>query len=317
MTVAARMSVVLVTDTYESIRPVLDRLLLQTVKDELEIVLVAPSRQALGDAPMGLEGFAAVKVVEFGLPLVLGEGRAAGVRAASAPLVFIGETHTYPDPQFAEALTDAHAGPWALVVPGFRNANPDSILSWAGFLSDYSAWSAGLPAGEITFLPIYNAAYRRSVLLEFGDRLGTALSHGDEMLRGLQARGHRAYFEPRAMIEHVNMSLPASFLGERYLAGMLIAMHRSPRWSWLQRLVYTCATPLLPVVYLSRMREGTRAVRKNTHVPFGVFPAMLVGALAKALGEMVGYASGFRAGAEPRMTEYELHKLSYASPDPG
>src|SRR5207247_1352154 len=98
-----------------------------------------------------------------------------------APLVFIGETHSLPHPRFAQTLIEAHAGPWAVVVPGFRNANPEPSLSWAGFLSDYSPWAYGLPAGEITYAPIYNASYRRSVLLEFGDRLGRALSHGDEM----------------------------------------------------------------------------------------------------------------------------------------
>src|SRR3954453_5502547 len=157
-----RLSVVLVTDSYESIRPVLDRLELQTAKRDIEIVLVGAPEQALADALAQLEGFAAVKLVERELPLVLGGWRSGGVRAASAPLVFIGETHTYPDSRFAEVIMDGHAAPWAVVVPGFRNANPQSTLSWAGFLSDYGAWSASLPAGEVTFLPIYNASYRRS-----------------------------------------------------------------------------------------------------------------------------------------------------------
>ena len=55
----------------------------------------------------------------------LPEARAAGVRAASAPIVFIGETHSYPQPGWAEALLTAFEGPWAAVVPAIGNANPN------------------------------------------------------------------------------------------------------------------------------------------------------------------------------------------------
>jgi hypothetical protein len=310
MTVEPLMSVVLVTDDHESVRPALDRWRLQTVKERLEVVLVAPSREAFADAE--LDGFASVRFVELGPPVDLGDGRAAGVRAASAPLVFIGETHSYPHPGFVQTLIEAHAGPWAVVVPGFRNANPERSLSWAGFLSDYSPWASGLPAGEIDYAPIYNASYRRSALLEFGDRLASALTIGDEMLKGLRARGHRMYFEPAATIEHLNLARAVPFVRERFLSGLLIAAQRARRWSWRQRLAYACGSPLLPAVYLSRVRGGVRTVRRN--VPLGAFPAMLAGAFVKAAGEMVGYARGAPPAAERRMTDYELHKTSYASP---
>ena len=116
------------------------------------------------------------------------------------------------------------------------------------------------------------------------------------------------------MIDHVNMSLPAAFLGERYLAGRLIAAQRARRWSWRHRLAYMCGAPLLPAVYLSRVLTGTRTVRRS--VPLGAFPAILVGALVKAAGEMVGYARGAAPAADRRMMEYELHKASHASPGP-
>lgn len=310
------MSVVLATDGYETIRRVVDRLRVQTVSEELELVLVAPSRQALGQAPGEIEGFAAVQVVEVGLPLSLGEGRAAGVRAASAPLVFVGETHTYPHPRLAERLIEAHEGPWAMVVPGFGNGNPEGILSWAEFLCDYGSWAVGLPAGEITFVPPYNASFRRSVLIGFGSRLGRALSHGDEMLRGLRTGGHRAYFQPAARIDHVNVTLPAASLDQRYVGGLLVASQRRRRWSWRRSLVYSLGAPVLPVLYLSRVRAGVRAARREAQVPFGALPAMLVCTLVQAAGEMIGYAIGSSPAAERRMTEYELHREAYAVSSP-
>ena len=40
---AARMSVVLATDSYQTIRPVIEQLGLQTVRNQLEIVIIGPA----------------------------------------------------------------------------------------------------------------------------------------------------------------------------------------------------------------------------------------------------------------------------------
>ena len=306
------MSIVLVTDRYETIRPVIDRLAAQTAREEVEVVLVGPGGEDLR-AGAGLDSFAAVKVVEIGSPVEVGDGRAAGVRAASAPLVFIGETHSYPHPRMAEELIRAHEGPWTAVVPGFGNANPDGPVSWAGFLMDYGAWVPGVNAGELEFAPMYNTSYRRSALVEFEDRLGSALRSGDEMGIGLRARNQRVYFEPAARIDHVNVTAPfTAWVKERYLAGMLIGAGRARRWSWARRLFYICATPLLPGLYLSRIRAGVRAQRRDRPVPMRVFPLILAASLIKAAGEMIGYARGMRPADEARMTDFEVHRAAYA-----
>ncbi|MFI5398409.1 MAG: hypothetical protein ACHQ9S_22985 [Candidatus Binatia bacterium] len=305
------MSVVLPTDTYATVRPVIERLWRQTVSDQLEIVIVAPTLETGGVEMRDFQGFAATKVVEVKSISPLAAARAAGVRAARAPLVFVGETHAFPHPRWAEALIKAHAGPWAVVAPAFGNANPDGTLSWAGLLFDYGRWADGLPAGEIAEAPLYNAAYRRSVLLEFGDRLENALSHGDELAVGLRLRGHRAYFEPAALIDHVNLNRPVSWVHERFIGGVLIGASRAARWSRLRRLVYVCGSPLIPLVLLWRIVAGVRRTARRQHLPAGTVPAMILGAVVKAAGEMVGYARGAGASDEARMTDYELHKVAY------
>jgi hypothetical protein len=309
-----RMSYVVATDDdFETIRPVIDVLRRQTVSDQLEVVLPGLPPQALAQAEHELDGFRAVKAVTTGPSVSLGEARAAGVRAASAPIVFIGETHSFPHSQLAETLLEAHAGPWAAVTPAVGNANPEGALSWAGFLSDCGAWVEGLPSGEIEFAPIYNASYRRSVLLEFGDNLGSALSHGDMIRVAFRARRHRTYFESTATIDHLNTSGLGDYVRVRFWAGVAIGAQRAQRWSWHRRLLYLCGAPLLPAVYLARVRSGVGPARRKWRVPRGTSPAMLLGALVKAAGEMAGYAFGPQAGGEARLAEYELHKVAYTS----
>ena len=142
----------------------------QTVRNQLEIVIVVRPgcRSRLDHAE--LEGFAGCPHRAGRSLRPFGAARAAGVRAARAPLIFIGETHTYAHPEWAEALIKAHAGPWAAVVPGFGNANPVGALSWSLFLLDYGLWLHMMPARETVMAPTHNVAYKRQVLLDLGER---------------------------------------------------------------------------------------------------------------------------------------------------
>ena len=305
---------VLVTDRYETIRSVLDRLRAQTVREQLEVVLVCPREDEFAGRAE-LDDFAAARVI-VGDPASLGEARADGVRAASAPLVFIGETHSFPHPGMAEELIRAHADGWAQVVPGFGNANPHALTSWAGFLSDYGAWVPEIPAGEIRFAPGYNSSYRRSVLLEFGDRLGSALRGGDELANGLRERNHQTLFAPAARIDHLNVSRISAWFRERFLAGRVIGEARARRWPWRLRLLYLFATPLLPPLYLWRVRQGVAASRRAGKMPAAALPLLPVCALTKAAGEMSGYLHPRAETAHDPMVEFELHRSSYVSSGP-
>ena len=146
---APRISVVLVTDQYRTIRRVLACLSSQTARSEIELVIVLPAESRDATAESALQGFSSVRYVELASILPIPAARAAGIRAASAPIVFLGETHSFPDPRLAELLIAAHDGSWDAVVPGLSNANPQTVLSWASFLMDYGLWHEALDAGQI------------------------------------------------------------------------------------------------------------------------------------------------------------------------
>jgi len=309
---APRLSVVLVTDRFRTIRGVVSCLREQTIQDEVELVIVLPSTAAGEIDHQELGGFAATRVI--GLPEIhpLPEARAAGVRGASAPIVFIGETHSFPHPGFAAALVAAHEGPWDVVVPGLGNANPDGSRSWSAFLLDYGSWMAGLPAAAIPNGPTWNASYKKSVLLELGSALDGALSSGDELPRALRARDCKVYFEPAAMIDHVNVE-SRGWADERYLSGLVVGANRGKQWSVQRRMLYLFASPLIPLVLLYRSRRPMKYLLKRRALPAGAIPALVAGAIVRTVGEAVGYARGMTPEAERRMDEYELHKLRYAS----
>ena len=305
-----RLSVILATDNYDRVKVVIDALSRQTIADAIELVLVTDSPEELRRRTANLDGFHSV-VVTPGRIVPLGVARAAGVRAASAPYVFIAETHAYPDPDLAEKLVEKLGEGWSLVVPGLRNSNPRNGISWGGFLGDYGAWSRALPAGEIQRAPAHNTAFRRDVLLEFGDGLEQAFGFGDDLYQGMKTRGHRSWFEPSPGVEHVNIERFGDWYRERFLSGTVIGGARAKDWSWRRRLLYIGASPLIPFVLLSRIRRGVREVAKYEDLPAGTIPAIVAGVFLKIAGEVSAYAFGPNEKQLEKMTGYEIRKLSF------
>lgn len=301
-----QLSIVLATDTAETIRPVLHHLQSQTLPQALEVILVSP-------APLpDVNGFAALRHVPHPVD-DLASARAAGVRAASAPLVFIGETHSFPHPDFAELTLAAFADPqWSVVVPAIRNANPSGILSWAGFLCDYGTWAEELPPGPLHQVPVYNATFRTQLLLDIGDQLADALDQGDHLLSALNATGQRALFLPEAKVDHVNTAQLWPWVRNRFLGGLLIASNRSSDWPRSRRLLYAAGAFLVPAVLYPRLRAGLNA--RAERGPNGTLAALLFSLCLRAAGETLGYAGLMTSHARSGMLDIELHKMKYAQP---
>jgi hypothetical protein len=305
-----RLSVVLATDAYKTIRPVLSALHRQASARQIEPIIVLLGGGPTIERPKDLNAFPHAKVIRSlnHLP----EARAAGVRAASAPIVFIGETHSYPQPGWAEALLTAFNGPWAAVVPAIGNANPKGTVSWAAYLFDYGTWGPNRRSGEIADPPPHNTAYRREVLLQLGDHLPAVSDANEEALRPLlMSQGHRAAFASDALILHLNVGTFRSLIREKFWQGALLGTHRSARWSILRRLLYFLASPLIPIVLFARVLRDARHWPSDT-LPWSAIPGVLIAALAKAAGEVIGYAGVKLPAAAARMQDFEIRKAQYA-----
>ena len=306
------LSVVLATDVYETIRPVIAALRRQDSPHTIEPVIVLPGGAAASVRAEELTPFAGAQIVPIDVPFQLASARAAGVRAATAPVVFIGETHTYPQPGWAESLLAAFGDAFAAVVPGIDNANPNGPVSWAAYLFDYGPWGSSRAPGEMRDPLMYNTAYRRSILLALEGDLSRVLDPSEEeMWPQLHAAGHRAIFAPAARILHLNVGHARAFLVEKFCAGAAIGMRRAARWPWQRRLIYIVASPLIPVVLFARVLPAARRVGL-AKLPAATIPALVVAGIAKAAGELVGYL-GIKAPAlDARLQEIEVNKVRYA-----
>jgi hypothetical protein len=306
----AELSVVLPVDRFEKAARLIDHLRAQTVADRIELVVVAPSAAELDLPDDEGEGFAAVRTVETGAPLrYLFLDRAAGIRAATAPLVALAETHCFPDPGWAEALIAAHRGPWAAVGPAVANANPGTV-SWASLLLDYGPWLAPVAGGKMSDVPGHNSCYKRELLLAYGDELEMMLEAEYVLHQDLRARGLLLYLEPAARTWHVNVSRIWPALVQAPLSARAFATARSKRWSPARRFLYAAASPLLPLVRLVRVLGHSRRLGHPCPLP-RLMPWLALVLVAYATGELLGYALGGGAEAQRRMQSMDLERDAY------
>jgi hypothetical protein len=293
--------IVLTPDNYRTIHRTLAHLRAQTVRDRLELVIVAPAAEPVDPA------FPAVRHVPLRDLTSTAAARAAGVRAATAPVVAFVEEHSFPQPNWAAELIAAHRQPVAGVGPAIVNANPATLTSWANLIIEYGPWLDPAPAAPVEHLPGHNSSYQRDVLLAYGDRLEAMLDAESILHWDLRARGHRLVLAPAAKTEHFNFSRLGSSVPLRFHGGRLFAAARSRHWSTARRLAYGVAAPLIPPVRLARLtREMSRPGRARPGL-WRVWPLLFVLLMLDALGEMVGYLTG--AGeAMAKLTDMEFHR---------
>ncbi|HYN85105.1 MAG TPA: glycosyltransferase [Pyrinomonadaceae bacterium] len=308
------MSVVVVTpDCYETVRKTVRHLRAQRVREHLEIILVAPSRESLALDEEELGEFHSHRVVEVGGFDSTARARAEGVRAARAPIVALVEDHAFPAPGWAEALIERHGEGWAAVGPAMANANPRSATSWANLLIEYAPWVEPQTAGEREHLPGHNGSYKRDVLISYGDALEAMLDAESVLHWDLRARGHRLYLEPRARTFHQNFSVAAASVPLRFNGGRLFAASRARGWPAWRRFLFAAAGPLIPAVRFARIAREVLKPGRPRRAWARSLPALAAGLVCDGAGEMVGYAFG-PGRSMARLTDMEFHRRRYLAP---
>jgi hypothetical protein len=310
-----QMSVVLVTpDNYQTIRKTIRHLRAQTVRDRLEIVIGAPSRETIGRIEPDLEPFHSYKLLEVGEIRILTDAKAAAVTEASASIVAFAEDHCFPEPDWAEALITAHKKGYAAVGPLMRNANPATALSWAGLFLHYGRCIVPDRSGQCTNLPWHNTTYKRKLLLDYGSELASMLIVEGLLLDDLRAKGHTLHLEPMAKTNHVNISLLWSWVRHAFWGGRLFGAMRAKKktWSVWRRLLYIAGSPLIPIVRFCRTAQQIRELKKGPFLSSITFP-VLVGLIPHAVGEATGYALGVGEAAE-RYSYFETARILHVKP---
>lgn len=312
------LAAVVVTPTrFGQIRKTVRHLRQQDAAHLLELVLVAPSEEALADAVIGeLDGFARVVVVPVGPIANVDKASAAGVRAATAPAVAFVEDHAFPQPGFVAGLVAAHRADVGVVQPTVLNANPGHALSWCNLLLAYGPWTDPARAGEVGDCPGHNVSIKRELLVAYGDRLEEQLGRDGTLLCELKAGGHRFVLDGTARTAHVNPSTMSSTVALRFRAGRLYAWRRAQdeHWSPLRRLLYVVLGPAIPLVRMRRLLRDHFSSGPFADQGRRLLPALTAVLSMDAAGQVVGIATGPGDSVE-RLATFEMDRVQHLRRD--
>jgi Glycosyl transferase family 2 len=261
----------------------------QTVADRIEVLVVDLSGDAAPiELPPGLESASVIRVPAG---TSFGRARAAGARAAQANAIAFLVDHGYPDPGWAEALIDAHAGPWAAVGYAFELANPRTRAARTAMLAQFLPWLAPARRGEVTGLPGNMVSYRASFLHSLDDELEQLLGIDLLLYERIRANGEAMAIEPAAVVrDECFESLGDAALANHVYSEMLAAQRaRADGWSRLRRIGYGVSSPV--GVTAIRLAGTFAAARRADRMVALVraLPGVLAIALMAALGEARGY----------------------------
>lgn len=291
----AELTVVIMVDSQrERCAWALESLCKQSAVDRMEILLLDFGTP---DQPL-VRGSEHPAVRRIGADATMGYGRAlaTAVGEARAPVVAFVEEHVVVLDGWAQALIDAHRGPWAAVCGEIRPGDLDRPVARRIELVSRHRWSEPAQRGESAVLRWQNVCYKRASLMRYADRLPLLLAAESVLFRQLREDGERLFVEPRARMVHAHEHRWGGFLVGSFHSARLGAASASgldpkafgrlaqaarylvgaARWPWvLWRRTRSLPHPeqWLPVLY------------RNL---FYVFQYYVVHAVAGALGALTG-----------------------------
>jgi len=153
---------------FDELRGALSHLRAQTIRSQIQIVIVARRDREPEIDRRQLDGFAAFDIVPLDDMPTVASGFAVGVRYATADVVGPrSRTTCSSSPTGRPGFARRSAKGCAAVAPLMLNANPATATSWMNFVVCFTEAVTTVEAREVEYGPGHNTAYRRSVLAQY------------------------------------------------------------------------------------------------------------------------------------------------------
>lgn len=244
-----------------------------------------------GTAAHVAKHFPNVTLVHFEKRLGIPELRAIGMARATGEIVSIIEDHCIVQDGWFREILKAHDKGYQAVGGTVVNGSVERSIDWAVFLCEYSGVMPPIPDGEVSGITGNNVSYRKAIL----DRVDESVKKECWeffLHQELSKQGVTFLSAPSIVVSHKKEFGFWYFMAQRYYYSRSFAGMRRKRTSLPVRLVYCCASPLLPGLMLWRMTR--QVLNKQQHV--GTFlrtlPLQAAFMVSYAVGEFVGYLLG-------------------------
>ncbi len=261
----------------------LNSLLAQEPEQEFEIIVVDSSV----DETPGIiaERFPAVRLIHLKQKTDQGTARNLGIKESRGEILFFIDSDCLAPRNWIERMLAGHAKGYPVVGGPIVNANPESAVSWAGYLLEFNNLLPSKAPLEVEHLPSGNVSYERHVLEQLGGFPAGLDYYLEDLLFHCQMAeaGFKMWFDPEIQVAHFHRTDLREYVRHQYVYGrgtVQLLRQTNLRGAWLTKHPFLSfpLLPLLPVVKF--FRTSCIFYSWNTGQFFKkplVFPAMAVG----------------------------------------
>lgn len=316
MTTSPKISLIVATDdTYATVKRTVSYLHKQTAIADVELIVVCSSVKDLNADIEDLECFGSHQIVERPGTFASGQFIASAVAAAQAPAVMYLEEHNFPPPLTAEiAIKELVENERPALGFAMEPSNP-GIVAWAHMYGQFGPAVAPVKSGPAFRFGGHHAAYRKDILMPYGDDLGSLLSNEAVLHEDMRQRGIQMYITSEVVIPHTQISDFSTLVKQDYLAQRVYAGARKGLMGWplWRRIVYVAGSPLIPIKRGATAAYHIFRTGRATKLLLPTIPVMLVAHSAGAIGEAIGYIFGADEKVNADRMEIELDRYSFVN----
>lgn len=203
------------------------------------------------------EAFPDMIVIESDLPRAVQPLWGLGMPRARGRVIAITDACCIPGDGWIETILKAH-GEGKVAVGGAIEMAPGSRASdWAVYFTRYFVRDAPLAtpftAGPTLEVPCENGTYDREALSSQMEAIGARGFYEVEVNPTLRSQGFTLWCDPAIVVWYNNKFSIAGFIRHRLTHGREFGRTRAAGCSGIKRALYVLATPVVPLVLVSRV----------------------------------------------------------------
>lgn len=211
-----------------------------------------------------------------------------GIQAAKAEKVALSTAHCIPEVDWVDRLLAVDMS----LLPGIGGiiANDDAsdARGWAIYLLRYISFTPPQENRQVTEIAADNAVYRRADIIKYTDLLKKGFWEPSFHARFRQA-GLSLSLDSTMRVIHSNRYTTGQFFRQRLAHGKEFGRTRASELSSFKRLLLIVLSPILPILFLSKIVRGVFQHGKYKLKLLQASPWLLLFLLAWGIGEAQGY----------------------------
>lgn len=224
-----------------------------------------------------------------------------GIAVAQAGKVALGTAHCIPSEEWVDHLLAADMTAYPGIGGVIGNDSASSPRDWAVYLLRYVSFAPPRERAEVAEIAADNALYRRADIIQHADLLEKGFWEPSFHAR-FRASGQTLLLDPDLSVVHHNRYSTAQFFGQRLRHGKEFGLARAASLSAAKRLLLIILSPVLPLLFLSKIVIGVFKQGKYRLKLLMASPWLLLFLLAWGIGEAQGYLGARRDAVDENAT---------------